>query len=736
MAVLISKQGRLGLGLNTLTRNIVFAILALRGLTRAVPAYKDFVNIATTSSKNGDTINATLNARVKLLVQAEAVGTEGFNRLDYIKNLSELTPDNPPALVAVEGVSPLPDNPEGLTLEKFIYWAGIVLGCSTYPSTDYYIETFEDKPSTGDPYLTLEFVIPLDYRRYLLRQNAIAAAIEPFTVYVTDPGSLPSTPWVIPPSSQYWKDPVSDLAALTALTGLPIGVSVPVLSEGGVFTLISALPDGETLGEKFLEPDTQSATEVWARSVGKAGPQGEPGTPGAGVAWRGEWYSGTAYIAQDAVGHLGSSWIANAPNTNKTPGTDPEWDLWISKGNPGATGADGAAGNDGLTAYEVAVLNGFEGTEPAWLASLKGPPGDSGPAGTISAAGSIALEQIATPSAPSAGNTLIYAKTDGGIYKRAAGGNEEAIGSGGGNGNFSPLTDKALYYYDAGSGLFKPVGIGTLDQVLVAKPSSNPPYQWATPTGREALTANRTYYVRTDGNDSNNGLTNTAGGAFLTWQKAESVLSKLDGNGYEVTLKGTGNCSEKIILNSQYIGIKNITIDGDITTPSNCTITEGSGGYCITIATFTPVYIKGLKLISSNSGGIGIAVFKGDCFLSGNCDFGNCAFSHIYVSGGKSQFNQQSGYIISGNANSHIECYDDASYDANFNPATITLSGTRTFSQFLMFGRSANGLFVNCTYSGSATGLKYNIASMARVTAAGTTFPGTGQNVTSPGFYG
>ena len=427
MTVLISKSDRLGLGLNTLTRNIVFAILALRGITRTTPAYKDFVSFAFSQSKDDDSIDLAFNASVKLLVQPEAVGAKGLNRLQYVKNLSELTPDNPPAIVAVDGVNSLPDNPTGQTLEQFIYWCGIVMGCSTYPSNEYFKESFEDKPASGEPYLTLEFVIPLDYRKYLLDQNAIAASIQPFTIYVTDPASLPSTPWVIPPSAQYWKDPVTDLTALTALTGLPIGVNVPVLSEGSLFSLIPALPDGETLGQNFLEPDTQTDTEVWARSVGKTGPQGEPGTPGAGVTWRGEWNSATAYVAQDAVGKNGSSWIANAPNTNKIPGTDPQWNLWVEKGNPGSAGAAGASGNDGLTAYEVAILNGYVGSEQTWLASLKGAKGDPGPAGTISTAGSLTLEQIATPSAPSVGTTLVYAKADGGIYKRAAGGNEEAI---------------------------------------------------------------------------------------------------------------------------------------------------------------------------------------------------------------------------------------------------------------------------------------------------------------------
>lgn len=54
---------------------------------------------------------------------------------------------------------------------------------------------------------------------------------------------------------------------------------------------------------------------------------------------------------------------------------------------------------------------------------------------------------------------------------------------------------------------------------------------------RERLTTNRIYYVRTDGNDSNDGLSNAAGGAFLTLQGALNRVAQIDLNGFSVTIQ-------------------------------------------------------------------------------------------------------------------------------------------------------------------------------------------------------
>lgn len=50
----------------------------------------------------------------------------------------------------------------------------------------------------------------------------------------------------------------------------------------------------------------------------------------------------------------------------------------------------GSGGADGKSAYDIAVENGFEGTEAEWLESLKGDkgePGERGPAGPKGDAG-------------------------------------------------------------------------------------------------------------------------------------------------------------------------------------------------------------------------------------------------------------------------------------------------------------------------------------------------------------
>lgn len=116
---------------------------------------------------------------------------------------------------------------------------------------------------------------------------------------------------------------------------------------------------------------------------GPTGPQGETGL--TGLVWQGEWSGATEYSLYDGVVFNGSAYIATQTSTNQSPDTATAyWSLLAEKGDiglTGPTGATGATGVDGLSAYEVAVADGYAGTEEQWLSSLVGPTGPTGESG-------------------------------------------------------------------------------------------------------------------------------------------------------------------------------------------------------------------------------------------------------------------------------------------------------------------------------------------------------------------
>jgi hypothetical protein len=74
---------------------------------------------------------------------------------------------------------------------------------------------------------------------------------------------------------------------------------------------------------------------------------------------------------------------------------------------------------------------------------------------------------------------------------------------------------------------------------------------------RVKLLANRTYFVRSDGNDANTGLVDSAGGAFLTVAKAQDVIyNDLDLNGFnvEIDLSSGTLAPAAILFNRPQVG--------------------------------------------------------------------------------------------------------------------------------------------------------------------------------------
>ena len=92
---------------------------------------------------------------------------------------------------------------------------------------------------------------------------------------------------------------------------------------------------------------------------GARGLQGERGLPGADG-------------AKGDKGEQGERGLTGAKGDKGSDGLD---------GKDGLPGANGVDGKDGKSAYQIAVAQGFAGSEADWLASLKGEKGDKGDAG-------------------------------------------------------------------------------------------------------------------------------------------------------------------------------------------------------------------------------------------------------------------------------------------------------------------------------------------------------------------
>jgi hypothetical protein len=123
------------------------------------------------------------------------------------------------------------------------------------------------------------------------------------------------------------------------------------------------------------------------------------------------------------------------------------------------------------------------------------------------------------------------------------------------------------------------------------------------PSGtREVQTADRTYYVRTDGSDSNDGSANTSGAAFLTIQKAIDTIAGLDCKTFNMTVSiADGTYTGAITLKS-YLGSGTLTITGNTTTPGNVLISTTSANAITATAAHGTFTLTGMKLQTTTSG--------------------------------------------------------------------------------------------------------------------------------------
>lgn len=379
---------------------------------------------------------------------------------------------------------------------------------------------------------------------------------------------------------------------------------------------------------------------------------------GKGFIFRGAYSGVTAYALGDVVRNNNSSWIALQTTTGNAPPTLPSTSnaYWELLVAAGANGT----GTGDVVGPALAVDNRiavFDGTTGKLLKD-----GGSTIAALVPADGSIT-------------NAKLASVATGTIKGRAA----------------------------AGTGV----------------PSDLTAVQVRTILGvREVLAATRNYYVRTDGSDSNDGLSNTSGGAFLTLQKAVNTAVSLDLSVYSVNINvadGTYTVGASL---PGYVGVGPINIIGNVTTPANVIFNTTSSSLACVGGDWS---VDGVRV--NSSAGYGIIV-SGGLLTIKRVAFGVCGAGHLAASaGGKAYLTNN--YSIVGAAPAHFYVIGGGQVVAQ-NALTLTIAGTPAFALGFLNALGLGYLSIaNITYSGAATGKRYDIVTNSVAMTGGATLPGS-----------
>ncbi len=250
---------------------------------------------------------------------------------------------------------------------------------------------------------------------------------------------------------------------------------------------------------------------------------------------------------------------------------------------------------------------------------------------------------------------------------------------------------------------------------------------------RETLTANRTYYVATaadGGSDDNNGL--TSGAPFLTWQHAIDIVANLDIGPNAVTIQvADGTYTDTVEVLAPFVGSGTVTIKGHTGTPTNVVLSVAAWD-AIHVTNAAVLIVKDFQVtVAGNTGGRGCCLYAdafGTIQYSG-IDFGACALDHISCVNGNVQMIGNS--TISGSARRHVSQYGGT---MRIQSMTLTLSGTPNFSSAYCFSYGPGICYSNgMTYSGAATGKRYDLQLNACFLSGGITPPGNVAGTTATG---
>ncbi len=255
---------------------------------------------------------------------------------------------------------------------------------------------------------------------------------------------------------------------------------------------------------------------------------------------------------------------------------------------------------------------------------------------------------------------------------------------------------------------------------------------------RELVTSDRSYFVATTGSDANNG---TSGGtAFATIQKAIEVITRTltVANGVTITISiadGTYTITTPVILHP-FIGGGTVVIQGNTGSPGNVIVTSASviTGLFVANGPTPGLYqVTGMQLQGT--------VTTKPAFLAqdgGNIEFGIIRFNTGLSNHVQAQRNGRiaaiSAYTVLGSATTHLTSTDKGLI--RIAGITVTVTGTPAFTTFAQADDLSLIKSSGTTWSGAATGVRYNVIENSVIQTAGagaSHFPGNSSGTAATG---
>lgn len=260
---------------------------------------------------------------------------------------------------------------------------------------------------------------------------------------------------------------------------------------------------------------------------------------------------------------------------------------------------------------------------------------------------------------------------------------------------------------------------------------------------RTRLTSATTFYVATTGNDSNNGL--TPGTAFLTLQALANYLYvNYDFGDQPVIIKLADGTYSGANFPGSFTGqTSSLNITGNSTTPSNVQlISTGFDTSTISAYNNANITVSYMELSSTGTayGGYALNASNGSIGIGPGIIFGACNVGHMVASFGGLITATNVPYTIAAAAPLHMACQDNGIINVDgsqIGGVTITVTGSPNFSNAFAQAVSSGSINVlGVTFSGSATGIKFNAALNGVINnfgGGGSGFPGSVAGVTSQG---